>query len=244
MQPTDRASFIQYCKNRLGEPVINVELADTQCDALVDDALQLFREYHFDATQREFLKVQITQQIIDQKYLPCPEDILSVVRIVKLADSNYSLFDLRYQLQLRDFYTFSNVSMQNYVITLEKLALMDWLLNPEPVIRFSRYTNKIHLDIDWNNQVKLNDYLIVEVYRAISETEAPKIWQDRWLKKYATALMKQQWGSNLKKFGNVQMLGGVTLNGQQIFDEATLELEQLEDQLHNDYQAPPRIFLG
>lgn len=253
-QPTNRAEFIAWVKRRLGSPVINIELSDEQCDDLVDAALNIWREYHYDATERTYLKHQVTQEDIDNKYIPCTDDIISIVRVVKTNESNLNLFDIRYQLRLQDFYNFSNVSMQHYVITMEKLALLDWLLNPEPTISFTRYTNRIHLNIDWANKIKVGDYLVFEVYRAIPEPSAgdppntppvtTRIFQDRWLQRYTTALFKQQWGANLKKFGGIQMLGGVTFSGQQLFDEATLEIEKLEQELHNSYQPPPRIFLG
>lgn len=253
-QPNSRAEFIAWVKRRLGAPVINIELDDAQCDDLVDSALNIWREYHYDATERTYLKHQVTQTDIDNKYIPCSDDIISVVRVVKTNESNINLFDIRYQLRLQDFYNFSNVSMQHYVITMDKLALLDWLLNPEPTIAFTRYTDKIHLNIDWVNKVKVGDFLVFEVYRAIPEPadavppDTPaittKIFHDRWLQRYATAMFKQQWGANLKKFGGIQMLGGVTFSGQQLFDEATLELERLEEELHANYQPPPRIFLG
>lgn len=242
--PTNRATFIEWIKRRLGSPVINIEIADTQCDDLVDAALQLWREYHYDATERTYLKHQITSTDLTNKYIPCTDDIISVVRVVKFDEANVNLFDIRYQLRLQDFYNFSNVSMQHYVITMDKLALLDHLLNPEPSINFSRFTDKIHVNIDWQNKVKVGDYLIFEVYKAIDAGGTTKIFQDRWLQRYTTAMFKQQWGANLKKFGNIQMLGGTIYSGQQLFDEATQEMETLEDQLHNDYQAPPRIFLG
>jgi hypothetical protein len=134
--------------------------------------------------------------------------------------------------------------MQHYVITMDKLALLDWFLNPEPTIAFSRYNNRIYVNIDWTNRVFVGDYIIFEVYKALSETDAPRIFQDRWLQRYTTALFKQQWGANLKKFGGIQLVGGVTLNGQSLFDEATMEIERLEQELYNSYQPPARIFIG
>jgi len=241
-QPTSRMEFIRYCREQLGEPVIQLELADVQCENAVDDALQLFREYHMDATIRTFYKQQVDQTILDNKYLICPDSIISVVRICSANQDSLSLFDIRYQLQLRDLYTFTNVTMLNYTITMEKLALMDWLLNPQPTIHFTRYENKIHLNIDWNNRVSLGDFLVFEVFQALDESS--KIWQDRWLKRYATALMKKQWASNIKKFGNIQTPGAVIFNGQTLYDEAIREMQDLEEELVNDYMAPPRIFLG
>jgi hypothetical protein len=134
--------------------------------------------------------------------------------------------------------------MQHYVITMEKLRLIDWLLNPEPTISFERLANRIYLNADWQYRIRIGQTLVFEVYQWLDEETYPRIWHDKWLKKYATALMRRQWGSNIKKYNGIQTLGNVTLNGQQIYDEASAEIEELEDKLHSDYQIPPRIFIG
>lgn len=244
MQPTDRDSFIQYCKGKLGYPIIRVEITDPQADSCVDDALTKFREYHYDATHRTYYQHQVTQDDINNGWIPCPDRITSVVRVISCTADNLSIFDVRYQLRLQDFYNFSNVSMQHYVITMEKLALIDWLLNPEPTLAFERLSNRIYLNADWSHRVNIGDFLVIEVYEYLEEDDYPRIFQDKWLKDYATSLMRRQWGSNIKKFTGVQTTGGVVLNGQQIYDEATGEIEQLEEKLYRDYQAPCRIFIG
>jgi hypothetical protein len=122
--------------------------------------------------------------------------------------------------------------------------LIDWLLNPEPTISFQRLSNRIYLNADWQYRITLGDYLIFEVYAWLGENEFDRIWHDIWLKRYTTALLRKQWGSNVKKYTGVQTLGGVVLNGQQIYDEADAEITKLEEQLHSDYQIPPRIFIG
>jgi hypothetical protein len=127
---------------------------------------------------------------------------------------------------------------------MEKLRLIDWLLNPEPTISFERLSNRIYVNADWDSRVRQGDYFIFEVYQWLDETLYPRIWNDKWLKKYCTALFRQQWGSNVKKYNGIQTLGGVLLNGQQIYDEACAEIKELEETLYRDYQIPPRIFIG
>lgn len=243
-QPTSIAEFKAYCLRQLGAPVIRVELSDDQQDDAVDNALTKFREYHYDATTRTYLKHTVTSTDMTNKYLPIDDTIQSVVKCVAFSEANMNIFDVRYQLRLQDFYNFSNVSMVHYVITMEKLALIDWLLNAKPTVSFNRLTNKLYLNIDWANKVAVGDILVFEVYKQLSETVDTKMWSDQWLKKYATALMRLQWGSNLKKFPGVQLLGGVTLNGQQVYEEAKDEVATLETELYRDYQPPTRIFIG
>jgi hypothetical protein len=127
---------------------------------------------------------------------------------------------------------------------MEKLRLIDWLMNPEPTISFERLSNRIYVNADWSYRIQLGSYLIFEVYQWLDENTYTRIWHDRWLKRYTTALIRKQWGSNVKKFTGIQTLGGVVLDGQQIYDEALDEQKELEEQLHSDYQIPPRIFIG
>ena len=244
MEPNSREEFGQYCLRQLGAPIININVTPMQVDDRIDDALTIWREYHYEATQRIYLKHQVTTEDMANHWIPCGDDIQSVVRVVQYDEGNLNIFDIRYQLRLQDFYNFSNVSMQHYVITMEKLRLMDWLLNPEPTISFERLANRIYLNADWTYRIQLGQWLIFEVYQWLDESEYKRIWHDRWLKKYTTALIRKQWGSNVKKFTGIQTLGGILLNGQQIYDEAVNEIKELEEELHSSYQIPPRIFIG
>jgi hypothetical protein len=227
-----------------GQGAVNVEVTPAQADNLVDDALQTFREYHYDATFRTYLSHQIQATDITNKWIPCDDSILTVVRALKVTQSTINLFDIRYQLKLQDFYNYSNVSMVHYEITQEKLALLDWMLNPEPTVAFERYMNQIHVNLDWEAEVNVGDWIVFEVYKIVDEIDFPRIWQDKWLKAYAVALFKRMQGTNLKKLGKINEVGGVVLNGQQIWDEANKEIERLEKSLREDYQPPARIFLG
>jgi hypothetical protein len=242
--PQSRQDMILWCKRKLGYPVLEINVDQDQLEDMVDQALQMWREYHYDATIRTYLKHRITSQDINNEWIPCDDSIITVVRSLHYQESSINLFDLRYQLRLQDFYNFTNVSMVHYEITQEKLALLDWMLNPDQQIRFNRHTNRIYINLDWKNQVLVGDFIIFEVYAAIDGDEFSNVWDDRWLKAYTTALFKQQWGANMKKFIGTNLVGGVQMNGQQLFDEATRDIEKLETQLYNQYQAPMRMFLG
>jgi hypothetical protein len=241
-QPLTRTDFGQYILGKLGAPIINIEMAPAQLNACIDDALTMFREFHYDATQRTYMKHQVTTEDMANHYLKCDDSIMSVVRIVATFADNLSIFDIRYQLRLQDFYNFSNVSLQHYYITMEKLRLIEWTLNPEATISFDRLNNKIFLNVDWGHTVNVGDWFIIEVYQYLDETT--RIWQDQWLKKYAVAVARKQWGANVKKYNGIQTLGNTLLNGQAIYDEGKEEMETLEEILHHDYQIPPRLFIG
>ena len=96
--------------------------------------------------------------------------------------------------------------------------------------------------MDWQRDTTAGEFLIVECYRILDPNAFTDVYNDLYLKKYVTAQMKKQWGNNLKKFQGVQLPGGVTLNGQQIYDEAIQELEKLEADADSRYQLPVDFF--
>jgi hypothetical protein len=315
-QPTTRQQFIDYCKRRLGFPVIDINVDDDQVNDRVDDALQFFEDYHFDGVEKMFMKHRITQDDIDRRWIYCPDAVTYVVGMFPFDDSNSSInmFDLRYQLRLHDLYDFTSVSYVSYEITMQHIRTLNLLFSGTPQIRFNRKQNKIFLDIDWSRDVSVGDYVVIDCYRAIRPatitltgtgtavttsntitgtgtifdqellegdvitlggqelqvyqiisptiltTIGPvasnvtngvltkpgnsEVFNDRFLKRYATALIKYQWGSNLSKFAGIQMPGGVTLDGVRIMTEAKEEMDKIEEDMYNFNSLPSEIFTG
>jgi len=315
-QPTTRLQFIDYCKRRLGFPVIDINVDDDQVSDRVDDALQFFEDYHFDGVEKMYMKHQITQADIDRRWIYCPDAVIFVVGMFPFDDSNSSInmFDLRYQLRLHDLYDFTSVSYVSYEITMQHIRTLNLLFSGTPQIRFNRKQNKIFLDIDWSRDLSVGDYVVIDCYRAIrpatitltgtgtavtsantiagtntvfdqellegdiitlggqelqvSKITSPtslstvgpvstnvtngeltkpgnsEVWNDRFLKRYATALIKYQWGSNLSKFAGIQMPGGVTLDGVRIMTEAKEEMDKIEEDMYNFNSLPSEIFTG
>jgi hypothetical protein len=316
-KPTTRAQFKDYCLRRLGHPVIQINLDDDQIDDRIDDALSFFHDYHFDGCEKIYMKHQFTQADIDRRWIYCPDAVTFVTGVLPFDDSNSSvnMFDLRYQLRLHDLYDFTSVSYVSYEVTMQHIRTLNLLFSGTPQFRFNRKQNKVFLDIDWERDATVGEYVIVECYRKldpsnitltgtitgnttsntitgygttfdqeliendfivladgqevqirkinsptditlskpltsnVTNTTAIKqgvsdVWDDRMLKKYATALLKKQWGENLKKFGGIQMPGGVTLNGKEIWDEAVEEIGKIEEDLFNYNSLPSEIFTG
>ena len=154
------------------------------------------------------------------------------------------MFDVRYQLRLNDLYDFSSESIIHYEMTMKHLDFLDHILVGEKPIRFNQHQNRLYIDMDWTNDLEAGDFLIIEAYRKLDPTTYTDIFDDIYLKRYATALIKRQWGANLSKFEGVQMLGGVTLNGAKIFEEAQADIEKLEEQIQLAYELPPNYMIG
>lgn len=178
-------------------------------------------------------------------YLPLPDSIIGVNSILKINSSTVSdgLFNIKYQLFLNDVYYYGALDLLNYAMVKRYLEDLDFLLNPHAQIRFNKKNHKLYLDIDWS-EVGENEYVIIDCYRIVDPSDAPKLYNDWWLKKYLTALIKKQWGQNMIKFQGVLLPGGVQLNGRQIYDDGVQEVEKLEQQLKDEYELPPLDLIG
>jgi hypothetical protein len=315
-KPRTRQQFKDYCLRRLGFPVITINVDDDQVEERIDDALQFFNDYHFDGTEKMFMKHQLTLEDIERRWIYVPDAVTFVTGVIPFDDSNSSInmFDLRYQLRLHDLYDFTSVSYVSYEITMQHIRSLNLLFSGTPQFRFNRHQNRLLLDIKWDD-MRPGEYVIVECYRKLnpdsltlsgtlsgttgsrvitgtgtvfdqeilendfirfsdgrnlqvrkikSPTEIElvyelesdvtgltaikeglsDVWDDRFLKKYTTALIKRQWGENMKKFGGIAMPGGVTLNGKEIYDEAVEEINRIEDDIFNFNSLPSEIFTG
>lgn len=184
---------------------------------------------------------------IDRGYIELNDSIIGVVRVLPFSATNTGLdymFDLRYQLRLNDLFDLLSTSIIYYQQVKAHLDMIDMLLVGEKSFRFARHQNRLNIDMRWGSDVKLGEHLLIECWKILDPNTWTDVYNDRFLKRYATALIKLQWGNNLKKFEGIQMPGGVTLNGQKIYDEAVTEVEELEVEMRDSYIEPPRFMLG
>ena len=175
-------------------------------------------------------------------FLAVPETILGVNKIFKFDTSSISggMFSIKYQLFLNDLYYFNSVELLQYAMTKTYLEDIDFLLTTDKQIRFNMRMDKLYMDIDWGAQ-SLDTFFVIDCFRAI-DTE--QIYNDPFVKRYFTALLKKQWGQNLIKFRGTKLPGGIELNGREIYDEGVKELEQLRSRMTMDYEMPPLDFIG
>ena len=180
-----------------------------------------------------------------QNYLVVPDAVISVINIFPLSDrANLNMFDVRYQLRLNDLYDFSSTSIVHYQMTMQHLDFLDHILVGEKPIRFNQLSNRLYIDQDWSNAISEGEYIIIECYRKLDPNDHTDIFDDLYLKRYATTLIKRQWGQNLSKFSGTAMLGGVTLNGPELFSTAIDEQQKLEEEIRLNYEEPPHMQQG
>jgi len=269
-QPSTRQELIDYSLRRLGYPVLEINVDDDQIEDLVDDAIQHFQDYHYDGVERMFLKHKITgaQRTTlktgiststgisttgvtsvaweeDQNFLQLPDHVIGVEKVFKLDSSTIStgMFNIKYQIFLNDLYYYGALDLLNYSMTKTYMEDLSRLITPDVQIRFNRKKGRLYLDIDLDD-LSDDDYIILDCYRMIDPTQTSKVYNDWWLKKYTTALIKKQWGQNLIKFQGVMLPGGVSLNGRQIYDDAVREIEELDRELRDTYEQPPLDLIG
>ena len=246
-RPNTRATLIDYCLRRLGHPVIEINVDDDQVEDRIDDALQFYQEYHSDAVQRVYLKHQLTADDITNGWIPVTDATVFVTRVLPISNtlSTSNMFSAKYQMFLNDLYNLNYMgSMINYVQTMSYMSMIDTVISgASEITHFNRHLNRLHLRLDWSD-VTVGQFIIVEGYQIVDPETYSDVYNDMFLKQYATALIKQQWGANLIKFEGMVLPGGVTLNGRQIFDDATNEIAQIKEQMQLSYETPPMFFVG
>jgi len=270
--PTTKATFKSYCLRALGYGVIDINVSDDQVDDRLDEALQYFAQYHYDGIEKMYLKHLITSDEVTRarsdasttatdtadssitatwkegkNFIPIPSAVVSVVQVFPFTDTGggSNMFDIRYQLRLNDLFDLSSTSVIQYQMTMDNIDLLQHILVGETPIRFNQHQNRLYIDMDWENDVTADvDYLIIECYRKLDPTTYIDIYDDIYLKRYATALIKKQWGANLSKFGGVTMLGGITMNGETLYTQALEEQNKLEEQIQLAFELPINYMIG
>jgi len=318
--PSTRQELIDYCLRELGFPVIEINIDDDQLEDRIDEAIETYREFHYDSMEFFYLKQEITASTLkitgvnaasfttnevvtggtsgataivhkaaefsnyvivrgisgdfsasetitgavsgttatltsssfvtkgnyDNKYFDIAEAITGVVKVLPLSDrsSTVNLFDVRYQLMLNNIQSLTSTDLVYYTQLKQHLNLINDLMAGQKPVRFNRHMNRLYVDLDWTNDVLPGDYIIAECFRVLDPDTYTNVYNDYWLKRYATALIKRQWGNNMKKFEGVQLPGGVTMNGQKIFDEAVEEINLLKQEIRDTWELPPDMFVG
>jgi len=284
-KPASRQQLIDYCLRRLGYPVLEINVDDDQIDDLVDDALQMFQERHYDGVERMYLKYKVTQDDINRgrgltatngkistngvgivtttgtsningspttfnfyensNYIQVPDSVIGIEKVFKFDTNTISggMFSIKYQLFLNDLYYFNSVELLQYAMVKSYLEDIDFLLSTDKQVRFNIRQNRLYMDIDWGF-VPVDTFFVIDCYRILDPNTFTNVYNDRFIKRYLTALIKRQWGQNLIKFKGVKLPGGVELNGREIYEDAQREIDQIMDKMSMDYEMPPYDTIG
>ena len=283
-KPASREELTNYCLRQLGEPVVEINVADEQIEDLIDDGIQYFQERHFDGVERMYLKYKLTEDDINRgqatnetgssntlgitttsgisttvsgmstmtnsfyetsNFIQVPDSVIGVEKVFKFDSSTISggMFSIKYQLFLNDLYKFNSVDLLQYSMTKTYLEDIDFLLTTDKQLRFNKRQGRLYIDMDWGSETK-DTYLIIDCYRILDPNTFTNVYNDSFLKKYVTALIKRQWGQNLLKFRGTRLPGGVELNGRELYEDAQRDLDDIKQRMIQEYELPPYDFIG
>lgn len=244
--PVTREEFKKYCLRKLGAPVIKINVDDDQLEDRIDEALKYYMDYHFDGSEKYYLKHQVTQTDKDNGYITVPDNIIGVIKVFNIGDPSMrasDMFSIRYQIALNDLYSLTSVSMVPYYLTMTNLGVIQEMLVGKQLIDFNRHTNRIYIRMDWN-KIQVGEFLLFECYKVLDPEEYADVWSDRWLQNYTTVLFKEQWGNHLTKYSNMSLTGSVQFNGDRILNDAIAERRRLEDEMIYTFSLPVSDLVG
>jgi len=251
--PRTRQELKDYCLRSLGAPVIEINVDDQQVEDRIDEALRYFIDWYSFASEKRYYKYQVTAQDKTNGYINTDsiaadgEKIISISRVFQVGFNLQlnNVFNVRYQMALNDFYGLrtGQMNLNFFVSTMQYIEMLQQLLDPEKQTQFSRYANKLTIHMNWQDFVT-GQFLLIEAYTSLDPDTYSEIYDDPMLKKYATALIKRQWGANLSKFEGIPLPGNITFNGQRIYQEALEEITKIEEDVLLKYQEPPDFITG
>ena len=235
-----------YAYRKLGSPKIEIQVDDTQAYDRIDDALQLFIERHFDGAEEKFIIIDFTADDETNEYLTLDDDIIAVTRIYEPGRySSEAMSDIRYRILADEMFDMTKINMQYFEITMEHLEMISSYFRLDRTFTFNKATNRLY---SHSGKIIEGNKILLRAYQAVvpdeSTSYALDVFNDEWIKKYATAQIKQQWGANMKQFDGMPLPGGITINGQQVWDEAKEEIDKLEEEFSLNYELPANFIVG
>lgn len=252
-RPSTRNNLIDYCLRALGEPVLEINVDPDQIEDRVDECIQYFIQYNADGIRRAYTSHTVTQTDLDNDYIAITDDVVQVLRVLPLGDignTSFNMFDASYQMMFDMINQGFNVAgdLAYYEQMQQHLSLLDMKLNGHVQMHWSRYNNKLYIFGDMNDgDIAVGDKIVMEVFKEVRPDATginSTIYDNIFIKEYTTALIKRQWGQNLIKFEGMQLPGGVTLNGRQLYDDAMQDIERLQERLRSEFEAPVDFFVG
>jgi hypothetical protein len=187
---------------------------------------------------------------IENGYVSIPDAVIGVIRVLPVngpssgMNNANNMFDIMYQFRMNDMYNLLSADMIYFTQMKQYLSMLDMLLVGDRSFAYNRKTDKLEIHCKWTDVFDPGDFIIVECYRIVDPNTYTQVYDDRFLKEYATALIKKQWGINMKKFGGMQLPGGIVMNGQQVYDEAVEELRMIQQDMQLSSELPVDFMVG
>ena len=247
MSIASRQELKDYCLRSLGHPLVEIDITPESMEDAIDESLEFFQEYYYDGTDRFFYKHQVTQDDIDNGWIPIPSKIWGVNRIFPMTNSGTSqanIFDWEFQFRSSDMMrNLAATDMVYYSQVMQHLSLVENLLNIQKQFRYNRNSDKLYIDMNWKTRMNLDSWIMIDCYAVLDPVENTKFWNNRVFKDYTTARFKLKWANAYKKFSNITLPGGITIDGGELYSEAVTEIKEIEEDIINN-QAPLGFMIG
>ena len=244
MSVTNKEELANFALRALGSPLVEIDITDEQKADLIDEAIEFFRDHYFDGIEKMYLKHQITDQNKLDGYIQLPDLIFGVTNIWSASTlTSTNIFDVQYQLRMNDLRDLTSTSLIYYHQVMSHISLIDQMLNTSKMFRFNKLNGKLYIDQNWAAKAVTGDFYLVECYRALDPAEVPKMLDNRLMKKYVTALFKRQWGQNISKYSGITLPGGITIDGDSIYQQGKDEADEVEDFIIQN-GGPLEMFIG
>lgn len=247
MKPSTRQELIEYCLRSLGAPVLEINVDDDQIQDRIDEAIQFYQDYHSDAVIQNYRKHIVTVSDVSNRYIEIPENFLSISRILPLRTSGGgadAIFDINWHVALDTVFNMNHGGLISYDMTQSYLTTLNMMFSGATPTKFNRHMNRLFIEADWGTEIKEGDTILADGYETVDPNSYPDVYNDWFLKRYATQLIKRQWATNLSKFEGMQLPGGVTINSSKIYDEAIQEIQKLEEEMEMKHSLPVNFFVG
>lgn len=240
-----REDLKMYCLRQLGHPLLQINVHPEQIEDRIDDALKIYWEFHEGGSYRDFITHELTQDEISSKIIEVDPWVFSVLRLIPLAgvDTDLNLEYQSFMQALGNQVIVWGEGLVNYTVGVSFLNLVYDYFKRIKIMDFKYSHHKLYLRSEMN-EFNPGDIIILEVYKLCDPDVYRETWDNWFLKGFATALIKKQWGTNMKKYQGVQLPSGVTLDGQTIFNEALEEIAQLKADLFSFETLPPNLEMG
>jgi len=250
--PASRSDLKDYCLRKLGFPVIDINVDEDQLEDRIDDALIKYRDYHYDGTENIYLAVPVAGTVYANNYFDLPNTTIGVTRVLPItgqsisstAAGGFNIFDINYQIRLNDFYNLTSSSYTYYYVARAHLEMLNMIVVGEIPFTYNKRINRINFYANLSAKTTPDDFIVLDIIRIVDPNTYASIFNDQWLKEYTTALFKMQWGSNLTKYANYTLPGGLVVNGEKIYNDAVQEVAALEQKLRDTFEAPTAMFVG
>lgn len=235
--PQNRDELIEHCKMRIGEPMFKINITQMQARLRVKEAVRKFLDYHFDATERAWIKQEITPAIASNKFITVPEFVVGVDKILNMKPNMFrdvnmigsSIFSILNRNLLQNVETSNKVDVYLY-----NREVSEWeeIWRPTPHYDFNRTTKVLKIDTSGSNLI-VGDFIMYRAAVDISFSNGDFFSND-WLIRYTSCLIKEQWGENLSKFKDIQLPGGHSYSADDIASKAAEEKVKLLEELHEE----------